>query len=274
MRKALTAFWLAMAMAMAIAVVPSSLNAQAPPATAKPVVLPPDVAFGRFIALIRGHLLTGDELVKQRDWDAAHAHFMFPLEEIYGVIREDLHGYNTPPFDGTLKMLARTVAAHNAKQYPKAIERVENALAAADAGLKARQPDWPRFMLETAVAVLKTAPEEYADAVAKDRIVHPVGYRTARGFILEADRMVERVAGDLEAKNPDALHEVREGLAQLKQAFTAINAPKRPPIEEAALLAIVSRIDQAAGKVSITSPANPAAGWLENTTRAGSKSPP
>ena len=252
MRKALTAFWLAMAVAIVVA--PSSLNAQAPPATVKPAVLPPavlppDVAFGRFIGLIRGHLLTGDELVKQRDWDVAHQHFMFPLEEIYGVIREDLPGYNTPPFDGALKALARTVLAHNAKQYPKALERVENALAAADAGLKARQPDWPRFTVETAVAVLKTAPEEFADAVAKDRIVHPVGYRTARGFILEADRMVESVAGDLEAKNPDALREMREALAQLKQAFAAVTAPKRPPIEETAMLAIVSRAELATAKL-------------------------
>ncbi len=245
MRKALTAFWLAMAMAVA----PQSLNAQTSPTIAKPAVLPPDVAFGRFIALIRGHLLTGDELVRQRDWDVAQPHFMFPLEEIYGVIREDLRSYNTPPFDGALKALARTVAAHNAKQYPKALERVENTLAAADAGLKARQPDWPRFTVETAVAVLKTAPEEYADAVAKDRIVHPVGYRTVRGFILEADRMVESVAGDLEAKNPDALREMRDGLAQLKQAFAAINAPKRPPMDDVAMLAIVSRVELAVGKL-------------------------
>jgi hypothetical protein len=247
LRKALTALWLAMAVVVTVA--PSSLNAQAPPATAKPSVLPPDVAFGRFIALIRGHLLTGDELVKQRDWDVAQPHFMFPLEEIYGVIREDLRIYKTPPFDDALKALARTVAAHNAKQYPKAFERVENALVAADAGLKMRQPDWPRFTVATAVAVLKTAPEEYADAVAKDRIVHPVGYRTARGFILQADRMIESVAGDLEAKNPDALREMREGFAQLKQAFAAMNAPKRPPIEEAAMLIIVSRIELTAGKL-------------------------
>ena len=245
MRKALTAFWLA----IAIAVAPSSLNAQTPPTIAKPTILLPDVAFGRFIALIRGHLLTGDELVKQRDWDVAHPHFMFPLEEIYGVIREDLPGYNTPPFDGALKVLARTVAAHNAKQYPKAFERVENALAAADAGLKARQPDWPRFTVETAVAVLKTAPEEYADAIAKDRIVHPVGYRTVRGFILQADRMVESVAGALEAKNPEALREMREGFAQLKQTFATMNAPKRPPIEEAAMIALVSRVELVAGKL-------------------------
>jgi hypothetical protein len=252
LRKALTAFWLAMV--IAVVGVPSSLNAQVPPTIAKPVVLPPailppDVVFDRFIALIRGHLLTGDELVKQRDWQVAHPHFMFPLEEIYGVIRDDLRGYKTPPFDGALKSLARTVAAHNAKQYPKALERVENALAAADADLKTRQPNWPRFTVATAVAVLKTAPEEYADAVVKDRIVHPVGYRTARGFILQADRMIESVAGDLEAKNSDALREMREGFAQLKQAFAAMNAPKRPPIEDATMLAIVSRVELAAGKL-------------------------
>jgi len=246
LRKALTAYWLAMAIAITLA--PSSLNAQTSSTIAKPAVLPPDAAFGRFIGLIRGHLLTGDELVKQRDWGVAHPHFMFPLEEIYGVIREDLPGYNTPPFDGALKTLARTVAAHNAKQYPKALERVKNALAAADAGLKARQRDWPRFTVEAAVAVLKTAPEEYADAVAKARIVHPVGYRTARGFILEADRMVESVAGDLEAKNPDALRELREALAQLKQAFAAVTALNRPPIEETAMLAIVSRAELAVAK--------------------------
>jgi len=110
------------------------------PAVLPPAILPPDVAFGRFIALIRGHLLTGDELVRQRDWEDAHRHFMFPLEEIYGVIRENLRDYHTPPFDGALKALARTVAAHNAKQYPKAREKVESALAAADADLKLRQP--------------------------------------------------------------------------------------------------------------------------------------
>jgi hypothetical protein len=210
--------------------------------------LPPDAVFGRFIALIRGHLLAGEELVKQRDWDDAHSHFMFPLEEIYGVIREDLRGYKTPPFDGALKALARTVEAHNAKQYPKALEKVQDALAAADAELKARQPDWPRFVVATAIAVLKTAPEEYADAVAKDRIARPVGYRTARGFILQADRMIESVAGDLAVKNAEALRDMRDGLSQLKQAFAIVNAPKQTPIEEAAMLGIVSRIELAAAK--------------------------
>ncbi|MGH6683841.1 MAG: hypothetical protein ACRECA_07970 [Pseudolabrys sp.] len=222
---------------------------EAAPSVKIPAVLPPDVAFGRFIALIRGHLLTGDELVRQRDWRDAHRHFMFPLEEIYGVIREDLPVYKTPPFDGALRALARTVATHNVKQYPKALEKVEDALAAAEAGLKLRQPDWPPFVVEIAVAVLKTASDEYDDAVANDRVVHPVGYRTARGFILQADRMIESVAGDLEVKNPDALRDIRKGFTRLKRAFAAVNAPKRAPIDQGAMLSIIARIGLAAAKL-------------------------
>jgi hypothetical protein len=97
--------------------------------------------------------------------------------------------------------------------------------------------------------VLKTAPEEYADAVVNDRIVHPVGYQTARGFILQADRMIESIAPDLEAKNADALSDMREGFAQLKQAFANVNVPKHPTIEDAVLLGIVSRIEQASAKL-------------------------
>lgn len=235
--------------APAQAVVPAPAKPESGTAVKIPTALPADVAFGRFIALIRGHLLTGEQLVKQRDWRDAHPHFMFPLEEIYGVIREDLRGYKTPPFDGALKALARTVGARNPRQFPKAFEKVQGALAAADADLKRRQADWPRFELTVAVEVVKTAAEEYEDATAKDRIVHAVGYRTARGFILQADRMVESVAGDLAAKNADALRDLRDGMSQLKQAFASVDAPRRPPIDEAALNGIVSRIELAGGRL-------------------------
>ena len=221
----------------------------APAAPELPAALPPDVAFARFIALIRGHLLTGDELASQRQWNAEHPHFSFPTEEIYGVIRDDLRSYKTPPFDGALKALARAVKAHNAKQYTKARQKVEGALAAADAGLKAKAPNWPRFVVAVAIEVLKTASDEYDDAVAKGRIVRPIGYQTARGFILQADRMIESVAGELEANNAAALGDMRAGFAQLKQAFASVTAPKQAVMDYPAVLGIVSRIELAAGKL-------------------------
>ncbi len=205
-----------------------------------------DLAFGRFIALIRGHLLTGDELAARRHWDVAASHFGFPREEIYGVIRDQLRTYNTPAFDGALKALARAAKSRDAKQFPKTRQKVEDALSAADAGLKARQPNWPRFTLAVAVAVLKSAPDEYDDAVAKGRIVRPIGYQTARGFVLQADRMIEGVAGELEAGNATALADIRAGLSQLKPAFASLTAPKEAAITDAMFQNAVAKIESAA----------------------------
>ena len=46
--------------------------------------LPPDLDFALKIAQMRGHLLVGDELVKQGQWAAALPHFLHPSEELYG----------------------------------------------------------------------------------------------------------------------------------------------------------------------------------------------
>lgn len=220
-----------------------------PIALQTPAALPRDVAYARFIALIRSDLAIGDELVKRRDWDVAHRHFKFPLEEIYGVIREDLRAYKTPPFDGALRSLARAVAMHSLKQYPKALASVERALAAADANLRTRQPDWPRFVLQVSIATLKTAPEEYDDAVANGRVVRSIGYQTARGIVIESGRMIDSVAAELAAKNPDAFREMQAGMAELQGAFAKPNAPKEPVVDVAAVSASVAKIETAARKL-------------------------
>lgn len=230
-------------------------SAQGQPVNSTPAVvpvsavLPPDVAFGRFIALIRAHLRTGDELVAARQWRAARAHFGFPREEIYGVIRDDLRTYQTPPFDFALRTLVRTVAAQNSKQYLKARQKVEDALAAADVGLKAKAADWSRFVVKVAVEVLKSAPDEYGDAVAGGRIVRPLGYQTARGIILQADRMIEGVTGEFAGDKAAALSDIRAGLAQLKQYFASVTAPKPAALDDATMLGIVARIELAASRL-------------------------
>jgi len=220
-----------------------------PIALQTPAALPPDVAYGRFIALIRADLAMGDELVKRRDWELAHRHFMFPLEEIYGVIRSDLHAYKTPAFDGALRSLASTVAARRAKSYPKALASVEKALAAADANLRMRQSDWPRFVLQVSIATLKTAPEEYDDALEDGRFVHSIGYQTARGIVIATQQMLDGVAVELGVKNPDAFRELQDGMAELRAAFPTVNAPKEPAVDAAAMSATVAKVETAARKL-------------------------
>jgi len=218
-------------------------------AQTKPTEPTGDLAFGRAIALIRGHLIAGEELVKLHQWNVAYPHFTFPTEEIYGVIRDELRSYHTPQFDGALKALARAVRSRSVKQYPKALEKVEAALAAADAGLKARQPDWPQFTLGVAVEVLKTAADEYGDAIENGRIAHPVGYRTTRGFILQADRMIESASAELPA-DPAALTAIRANMTKIKLAFADPAAPGRPVLDEKMFDDVVAQIASAFEKLA------------------------
>jgi hypothetical protein len=212
--------------------------------------LPPDLAFGVRIALLRGHLLVGDELVKQQQWNAALPHFLHPTEEIYGDIKSQLAEYKVPPFDAALKALADVVKAKKgAADYAKALKPVSDALATAEAGMKDKQADWPGFVIETAIEATKTAAGEYEGAIVNGRIAKPVEYQDARGFIWQADRMIESVAVDLQKKDANALKQVRAGLAELKKVFPAAMPPRAPVKDHAAMLAIVARIELAAGKL-------------------------
>ena len=212
--------------------------------------LPPDLAFAVRVTLLRGHLLVGDELVRQQQWNAALPHFLHPTEEIYGDIRDQLAGYRVPPFDGSLKALSDVVKAKKGgAEYTKALKAVHDALGAADAGMKAKQSDWPGFVVEAAVEALKAATGEYQQAVVGGKIAKPVEYQDARGFILQADRMIESVAPDLQRKDSAALDQVRAGLAELKKAFPSPMPPRTPVKDYGGVLADVSRIELAAGKL-------------------------
>jgi hypothetical protein len=67
--------------------------------------------------------------------------------------------------------------------------------------------------------------------------------------VLQAERMIESVAPDLQKKDAQALTDVLAGLAQLKKAFPAPMPPKTPVKDPGAVLADVSRIELAAGKL-------------------------
>jgi len=212
--------------------------------------LPPDLDFALKIAQIRGHLLVGDELVKQGQWNAALPHFLHPTEELYGPIRGRLKDYNTPQFSTALKLLATIVKQKKGgEDYDQAFKAVEEALAAADAGLKTKQQDWESFQVETALELLKSSTNEYQEAIVKGRIAKPVEYQDARGFVWQSEKMIEAIAPALEKKNADALNQVRAGYAELKKAWPEAMPPKTPVKNYAAVLSDVSRIELSVGKL-------------------------
>jgi hypothetical protein len=211
--------------------------------------LPPELAFAVRIALLRGHLLIGDELVKQQQWNAALPHFLHPTEEIYGDLKDQLGDYQVPAFDAALKALSDVVKAKKG-DYAKAIKAVNDALAAADAGMKAKQQaNWPGFVVEAAVEAIKSATGEYQQAIVGGKIAKPVEYQDARGFIWQGDRMIESVAVDAQKKDPAALAQVRAGLAELKKAFPSAMPPLTLIKDHATVLGDVAGIELAAGKL-------------------------
>ena len=216
---------------------------------AKGAALPPDLDFALRIAQMRGHLLVGDELVKAGQWAAAMPHFLHPSEEIYGRIRAQLKDYNTPQFSSALKLLANTVKQKKGgEDYDRAWKAVQDALAAADAGIKAKQAS-DGFVVESALELLKSATGEYQEAIVKGRIAKPVEYQDARGFVWQAEKMIESVAPALEKKDAEALKHVRDGFAELKKTWPSAMPPKAPVKDYAAVLSDVSRIELSVGKL-------------------------
>lgn len=211
--------------------------------------LPPDLDFALKIAQIRGHLLVGDQLVKEGQWVAALPHFLHPSEELYGPIRGRLKDYNTPQFATALKLLAATAKQKKGgDDYTKALKGVEDALVAADTGIKAKQAS-DGFVVETALELLKSAAHEYEEAIVKGRIGKPVEYQDARGFVWQSEAMIESVAPALEKKDATALKHVRDGFAELKKAWPTAMAPKTPVKPYAGVLSDVSRIELSIGNL-------------------------
>lgn len=212
-----------------------------------PANLPPDLAFAHQVALIRGHLLIGDELVKAGQWKAAFPHFLHPTEEIYGKLKGSLATYDVPSFEAALKLLSdRVKNRKGGDDYAKAWKTVADALAVAESKVLAKQTDRNRFTLEAALEVLKTSSGEYEEAIQKGRIAKPVEYQDARGFIWYAESMIEGIAPALEQKDAASLKAVRAGLADLKKTFPTAMPPKKPVKDYGSVLADISRIELAA----------------------------
>src|SRR3954468_10293108 len=205
--------------------------------------LKPAVRFHRNIELIRGHLLVGDELVRERRWAEALPHFLHPSEEIYGKIRDDLKTYGVAPFAAALKSLAQTVKAKNEGAYRTALAAVEERLTAADKGLRAKEQNWPAHTVDTVLEVLGNAGNEYEEAVEGGRIGKPVEYQDSRGFVWQAEKLLNSVADDLAQKDAQAVKAAQASFAELKKAWPTPVPPKQPVKDHGQVLADISKVE-------------------------------
>jgi len=211
--------------------------------------LQPSLNLYRGIEMIRGHLLVGAELIEAGRWADALPHFLHPEEEIYASIRDQLKTFNVAPFQVALKALSQTVKAKNKDAYTRARAALDERLAAAETAVRATEANGPYFVYETALEVLQQAADEYEEAIQKGRIANVVEYQDARGFVLEADRLLSTIMPAISAKSADAAKTVQASLADLKSTFPSVVPPKQPVKDTGQFLSDVSKIELQLGNL-------------------------
>jgi hypothetical protein len=211
--------------------------------------LSPALRFHRDLQLVRGHLLVGDELMREKRLPEALPHVLHPIEELYGRMRDSLKTFGVPPFLNALKALAQTVKARNPEAYQAALVDVNRRLDAAEAQVRQAQQgsSWPAFVGETILEMIEVAAEEYEASIEKGRFAKPVEYQDSRGFVWRAEQLLEQVSDEFGRKDAASLATTRQAFAELKKAWPSAMPPARPVMEPGQVLSAVSRLELALG---------------------------
>src|SRR5262249_59846179 len=98
-----------------------------------------------------------------------------------------------------------------------------------------------RFTMQTVMAILRQAAEEYEGAIQNGRISKPVEYQDSRGFVWHAENLVSSIAPDLERIDRRALADVRTAFAELKKTWPGAVPSAAPVKDHAAVMADISR---------------------------------
>jgi hypothetical protein len=198
------------------------------------------VRFYRDIALIRGHILVGGQLIELGLWDEALPHFLHPTEELYGGMEKYIQLHGMRPFRRELQALAQAVKAKRKGAYDQALKAVDQRLTAAlDVAKRFMRPALG-FTARSAAEVMKVALSEYEGAIEDGSFAKPVEYQDSRGFVWEAERMIEEVAADLAKVDAEALARMRAAVAKLKAAWPAPMPPKVPLLQPGEMSALIS----------------------------------
>ena len=209
---------------------------------------PPNVAYAVRLALIRGHLAIGRELLEAGAASEALPHFLHPTEEIYPDLAAGLRERRAPEFGKELEALAKAVReGADRRQIAQRRDVVEHALGAAMRRLPADTGDSAGFISQVAVLVLRQAAAEYEEAVEDGRIANAVEYQDGRGFLRAAEGLLRGHDSALRAKDFRAWREVDDALTRLALAWPTPRAPERAILSPGEVSGLVSRIELAAG---------------------------
>jgi len=193
----------------------------------------------RDIALMRGHLLVGGELIERGLWDEALPHFLHPTEELYVLMERYIKLHKVPPFDRQLQALSQAVKAKNKAAYEQAAKVVEQRISAAltaFAKFMTVQP-FSSYTARTLAELAKVAQLEYEASIENGQFTKPVEYQDSRGFMAHATQLIERHAAEFSRIDAAALDVMRARLADVRLAWPDPVPPEKPLVEPADLAA-------------------------------------
>lgn len=202
----------------------------------------------RDIALMRGHLIVGGELVEQGRWDEALPHFLHPTEELYGAMERYIKLHKVTPFDRQLKQLAQSVKARNKAAHAQAAKVVDERLDDAMTVFKRfmRGAPFTSFTARTSVEVLKVAASEYEASIENGKFTKPVEYQDSRGFVLHVEQLLAKHASEFDSLDASTFADLRRLLSGLKTTWPTAVPPATPLTPPAEVSATVDAFEKLA----------------------------
>lgn len=187
------------------------------------------------LAQMQGHLLVAQELLDQQHFRSAEPHVGHPVDELYGALEPALQSRGLSPFLPALEALRQQVRLKpNSPESSLKLAQAQNAIAAVAQAVNGEVPPPAPLVLAMVRQLGETATEEYAAAVAGDQVVEEIEYQDARGFLLEAQRLLTRAI----AGQPGATTELmarQRTVAAMFMAFATAMPPQKAVVSVAQL---------------------------------------
>lgn len=187
-----------------------------------------DVDYMTKLALMKGHLLVAEELLKEKQPKQAEPHIGHPVEEIYVDIEEQLNERKVKQFKEDLVKLTELVKFR--PQDEKVATNLTVAMSDIDTAITAlpnEQRLQPKFILQVIKGLLDAATAEYEAAVAKNKITAPIEYQDSRGFVIYSHELYQGVSPQMATVNPEAQKAIDTALTELLQVWPSAIPPNQ-----------------------------------------------
>ncbi|NLQ06474.1 ComEA family DNA-binding protein [Cylindrospermopsis raciborskii] len=187
-----------------------------------------DIDYMTKLALMKGHLLVAEELLKENQPKQAQPHIGHPVEEIYVDIEEQLNERKVKQFKEDLVKLTELVRFR--PQDKKVATNLTVAMSDIDTAITAlpnEQRLQPKFILQVIRGLLDAATAEYQAAIAKNKITAPIEYQDSRGFVIYSHELYQSVSPQMATVNPEAQKAIDIALTELLQVWPSAIPPNQ-----------------------------------------------